>query len=104
MASEVAAPPTSENERTARSVPPVWYWLLIAFLIGANIWARLPDTLDHAIANIIAAAAIFLATLVYIVWFALFSRHSAPLRWTALPLYFAAPALFFALFRVDHLS
>jgi outer membrane protein assembly factor BamB len=95
-----------EFRRTARAggrtAPPVWYWLLLAILVGLNVWSRWPDVLDHAIANLIAMASVFVAIIAFVGWFAAASGHSSAVRWTPLGIVIGVIAIAAALFRVDH--
>ena len=83
-------------------MPPIWYWLLLAILVGLNVWARWPDVLDHAIANLIAMASVFLAIIVFVGWFAAASGHSPAVRWMPLGIVIGLIAITAATFRVDH--
>ena len=110
MASEAEKNSSSADESPAppprgpRNLPPLWYWLLLVVLAGLNIWARTPDLLDHAIANLIAMGSVFIAIIAYVGWFAAASGHSTGARWVPLGAILGGLAIFFALFRIDHFT
>jgi outer membrane protein assembly factor BamB len=102
MANDVERSSSDETRGRGRTAPPVWYWLLIAILVGLNVWARWPDVLEHAIANLIAMASVFLAIIVFVGWFAAASDHSPTVRWMPLGIVIGLIAITAATFRVDH--
>src|SRR5260370_38657786 len=83
MANDVEKSLSDETRARTRTAPPVWYWLLLAILVGLDVWARWPDVLDHAVANLIAMASVFLVIFVFVGGFAAASGHSAAGRWVA---------------------
>jgi outer membrane protein assembly factor BamB len=107
LESRVAAarsPATTKPPRARRRWPPVAVWIFIVVVIGVNVWARLPDFFDHAVANIILMASTFLALAVLLVWLAFFSDHRAVVRWTPLAAALIVAALWIATHRVDHVT
>ena len=102
MANDVERNSSDETRARGRTAPPVWYWLLLAILVGLNVWARWPDVLDHAIANLIAMASVFLAIIVFVGWFAAASGHSPAVRWMPLGIVIGLIAIAAATFRVDY--
>ncbi|HEV2968748.1 MAG TPA: PQQ-binding-like beta-propeller repeat protein [Pirellulales bacterium] len=103
MSNELSsATPPAESRPKGRIRPPIWYWLFLLVLIGLNFWARMPDMLDHAIANLIGMGSSFAAIMVLVIWFAFFSGHSAAVRWTPLAVVVGGLAFAVAILRVDH--
>jgi outer membrane protein assembly factor BamB len=100
MASETKSP-ASEIQPHKRFLPPLWYWLLVAILIAINAWYRLPEPPDHAIANVIAMGSVAVAVISLLVWFAVFSRQSRPVRWTPPVVIVGAIVVFFVFFRLE---
>jgi len=97
-------PEATEPSRKGRLWPPPVYWLLLAGVVGLNVWARTSDSLDHAIANIILMASMFLAPMTLLVWLAFFSGHTPVVRRAPLCVALAAIALTVALRKIDHVT
>ncbi len=72
---------SAARPRPGRILPPVWFWLLMLVLISVNVWARMPDTLDSAIANIIAGVSILVIATTFVVWFGIGSGHPPHVAW-----------------------
>ena len=90
--------------RRGRLMPPIGIWVFLALLAGLNVWARLPDTLDSGIANIIALISGFLAVMTPLVWLAFFSGYSVAVRRAPLVVVLGVIAILVATCRIESVS
>ena len=91
--------------RRRRRVPSVWTLAVVAILLLAAFGVRFSDlTGDHAATNLLTVLGCFLASIVLLVWFLLFSGYRARWRLFTLATLVAAVVVASSLFKVDHLS
>ena len=95
----------SSGREKPRWNPPLLVWSFIAFTILVIAVVHSTDVMaDHALSNVVTGTAIFLALIVWISWFSLYSQHALWVRVLPFVLFVFAATTFFVFYRVDHVS
>ncbi len=95
----------SSNGENPRWNPPLAVWLFILLAILIIVIVRFTDAMaDHAIGNVISAAALFFSLFAWLAWFSLYSRHTFWIRILPFTLIVSLLTGFFAFYRIDHVS
>ena len=95
----------SSSREKFRWNPPPMVWTFIAFIILVIAVVHSTDVMaDHAVSNVVTGTAIFLALIVWMSWFSLYSQHALWIRVLPFVLFVFAATTFFVFYRVDHVS
>lgn len=91
--------------RSGRLTPPIWVWIVLAFVAGMIALVRGRDVGgDHAIANILTLILSFLGCCTVSFWFLFFSGYTRLFRFCSFVGVIASIMLFFTAFRIEHVS
>lgn len=104
MSNDVATATAAPPKRCRSLVPGPIFWLFLAVVIGVNVWAKLPDFFDHAVANIIFMVSAFVTCIVFLVWLAFRSGYSPAVRRTPLIVAIVLGGAWIATHRIDHVD
>ena len=100
-----AANRDSSSRGKPRWNPPWLVWAFIVFAILVIVTVRSIDlTADHAMDNVISAAAAFFALFAWIGWFGIYSQHAIWVRMLPFGLFVFSSTAFFIFYRIDHVS
>ena len=104
-ADRTAHPVTPSTSGTPRWNPPWSIWAVIAAGLFVILLVQITDiTADHAITNVATAVAVFLSLMSWVLWFCLYSDQPRWLRMMPLLVIVISITIFFAFYRIDHVS
>ncbi len=101
---EIAVDDKSPARSRRRLFPSIGVWIWLALLVGLNVLARLPDTLDSGLANVAGLVSGFLGVMTLLVWLAVFSGYSTAVRRAPLAIVLCTIALLTAACRIESVS
>lgn len=101
----VAADANAAASPSGRLTPPIWVWVVLMFVAGMIALVRVRDVGgDHAVANILTLILSFMGCCALSLWFLFFSGYTRMFRLCGLVGVISIIALFFAVFKIEHVS